>query len=339
MGNNIFTYAPKELTTDAFLKWLFIELDVNEALKEFQSDVFAGLGLCARGDSISAIRVDLQVEQIDLLLRYKVNAVDRKILFENKTWTTFHSNQLQRYPATKNGKGADDHIYLKLSYVHSEERKHVVEAGFRVVGSGDLRQALDPIADRHLLIGQYCEYLDTEFILPRAAIEKALEEGVDNDIFRMGGAQKIFLDQIRERLGDSVSTWMKVGTNRGGSPWSELEFCKAENLYGDSNETVFLRLDKRAGKYYARLNQYADTDAKYLSPKKWRLKKLREFASPFAVELGLTEGKLSNSGRIESEIAIFFVEENGLHKLREKLPLLMERFAERYREFDRRLEE
>lgn len=330
MLNNIFSYAPKELATDAFLKWLFIELEENYDLKEYKSGVFVALGLCETGDQVTVDSVDLQADHIDLLARYTVNGTERVALFENKTWTTFHSGQLQRYRETESGKSATDFIYLKLSYVHSQERQHVKDAGYRVVGSSELYEALKPLAGRHFLIEQYCEYLDVHYLQPRREIEEALREGADHDIFRHGGAQKIFLDQLREQLHESLSTWMNVGSNQDGSPWSELTFSKAENMYGDADETIFLRLDKRSGKYYARLNQYAGIDETHWPEKERRLAELRAIASPIAADLGLREGMLSNSGRKESEIVVFFVQDNGLHVLREKLPVLMNLFAEKY---------
>jgi hypothetical protein len=44
--NNLFAYAPKELLTDAFLAWLFIELDQNPVLSNSTSHVFLSL-ICA----------------------------------------------------------------------------------------------------------------------------------------------------------------------------------------------------------------------------------------------------------------------------------------------------
>jgi len=332
MANNIFAYAPKELTTDAFLKWLFVELDRNADLKPFQNRVFAALGLCASVDSVSEVNVDLQTDNIDLLICYKVNGDERKALFENKTWTTFHSQQLQRYHKIGEEIGVTDYIYLKLSYVHSQEEMDVRSAGYRLLDGEDLALAIAHVADRHYLVGQYEEFLKEELLVPRQKIIAAIDDGRDADVFGRAGGQKIFLDRIREKYGDASSSWLQVGTNKGGSPWAELFFCKTDNIYGDRPEHVFLRVDKRSGSYYARLNQYADNGDVFWNEKEKRLVKLRGKANELLAHSKLTPGKVQDTGKKESEIAIFFLDDNPLHLLLEELPPLMRQFADAYDE-------
>ena len=103
--NNLFKHSPKELTTDGFLTWLIYEV------KDDQSQIvplFKKLELCSpQAKLISDVEVKRQASRkktgtkkdgkVDLIVEYKVDGDEFKALFENKTHSTIHSNQLATY--------------------------------------------------------------------------------------------------------------------------------------------------------------------------------------------------------------------------------------------------
>lgn len=91
--NNIFKYSPKELTTDAFLNYLFIWLNDNNCL-EIAKDILTKPK--DRNKSTANIKVERQVsfgkEKADLVVNFLLNEEYKSVLFENKTNTTTSKN-------------------------------------------------------------------------------------------------------------------------------------------------------------------------------------------------------------------------------------------------------
>lgn len=91
---NIFYYAPKELSTDAFLTWILYFLDSSDKYYKEKQFFFDTLILKPedRGKEISDVSVSKQKNNVDVLLRFKIKADDREfcVLFEDKTWSTYH---------------------------------------------------------------------------------------------------------------------------------------------------------------------------------------------------------------------------------------------------------
>lgn len=108
-------HAPKELSTDAFLAWFFKELEVNPDIADYRSQVFHTLGLIAEGEIPVKIEPELQSGNVDSLLNFEANNTARRILFENKTSSTFHSDQLNRY--RERFPNCDKYVYFKIGYV------------------------------------------------------------------------------------------------------------------------------------------------------------------------------------------------------------------------------
>lgn len=99
MGNNIFRYATKELSQDAFLCWLANWYNYDSPLKSLSNE-FVELIMSRNGvrdfelKSISVLR---QYNHIDVLLVINETI---GVVIEDKTFTSEHGNQISRY-ATK----------------------------------------------------------------------------------------------------------------------------------------------------------------------------------------------------------------------------------------------
>ncbi|MNJ59441.1 hypothetical protein D3C77_551260 [compost metagenome] len=118
-----------------------------------------------------------------------------------------------------------------------------------------------------------------------------------------------------------------------GTPWTQLDICRREGYYEGKNETLFWRVDSRAGRTYLRINQYAvipKDRPEIAAHKKQRLLALRELASDISADYDLKPGKLSNKGVKESEVIIFFFDDNPYAKLKEFLAEFTTKLQSRY---------
>jgi len=337
-NTNLFTHAPKELVTDAFLTWLFYFLDSDEKFQKYKQDFFNKLLLRAddQGKTIYEINVNRQSKvkngRIDLLLEFKLQNKTQKILFENKTWTSTNKNQLQKY---KEGfPNLYKYIYLKLAYINYYERQLLKNLNYNFITSEMLSNSLNPIAHLHPFIQQYLDYINQIFVNHINSFKVKLFQNNNFNILWEGQSQEYLMDILYENLENKLS-YLKFKTgSSSGRPWTELDIARKENVYGNNWEFLFWRIDIRKGKFYIRLNQYAyikkSNNIEFKRKKKERLTLLREIASNINLKYNLKPGKLSNSGVNESEIIIFFLRENDLTKLMKILPLFSIEIVEEY---------
>lgn len=104
-----------------------------------------------------------------------------------------------------------------------------------------------------------------------------------------------------------------------GTPWTQLDICRREGYYEGKNETLFWRVDSRAGRTYLRVNQYAAIPKdrpEIIAHKKRRLQALRELISDLSTHYDVTPGKVSNKGVRESEVIIFSLMKIHILKLK-----------------------
>lgn len=88
---NLFDYATKELSQDAFLRW-FIKSNIDESGQKLLS-AFTGIDY----KQIEIIETWAQVHDIDIVVDFKVNGEDCILIIEDKVNTGHHDNQLERY--------------------------------------------------------------------------------------------------------------------------------------------------------------------------------------------------------------------------------------------------
>lgn len=317
--NNLFMYAPKELSTDAFLAWFFKELEVNPDIADHRSQVFHALGLIAEGETPVKVEPVLQSDNVDLILSFEVNNTARRILFENKTSSTFHSDQLNRY--RERFPNCDKYIYFKIGYIDTWERQNL--EGYQLISAQDFYRAVSFLAQFHPIIHQYCAFLKDAWIAKEEKVFQRLAISCPT-AFKSAIGQRHLIGELYDQLnGSDPFLKFKKGSNINGSPWTQLDFCRRKDYYEGTNETLFWRVDSRAGRTYLRINQYAAIPIdrpEIVAHKKRRLKALRELASDISSHYNLKPGKISNKGVRESEVIIFFFDENPYGPLKEFLP-------------------
>ena len=102
---NIFQYSPKELTTDAFLIWLFYYLDSASQFNELKQRFFRTLLLKDedKNKTIENVQVSHQKGKgngrtdLQVSFNFENESAIHTILFENKTWSETSKDQLNGY--------------------------------------------------------------------------------------------------------------------------------------------------------------------------------------------------------------------------------------------------
>ncbi|MGX9419169.1 hypothetical protein ACWU4D_17670 [Vibrio sp. WJH972] len=325
--NNLFSHSPKELTTDGFLAWLILEIkDNNNEILTF----FKRLDLCSeQANEITNVEVSRQEKNTDLIVRYDVDSASYGVLFENKTYSSIHSDQLRRYKEIF--PNFQHYKYLKLARVNYEEKKETKKNGYEVIDSRSLLKALNGLSLNSEIITQYKSYLVEQFVEPIAEIELSMVPENKHHLLSSRQAQQHLIDILYQSVdGINDSIYFKSRSNVGGSAWTQLDIAHKLNAYGNIPEYIFWRIDKKSGDYYLRLNQYAGIDNEYKSKKKANLTKLRDVVEPLFKEYGLTTSSPSNRGVKESEISIIFFKDNSLESVVDALAPLTKKVIALY---------
>jgi len=339
-NTNLFKHAPKELSTDAFITWLLYFLDSNPEYKEQKQLFFNKLLLKSEDNDRPVRNIEIKRQSTnqhgrpDILLHFHFEEEkDKKqtILFENKTWSTTNHIQLDGYK--KGYPNTYRYIYLKLAYVNHFEEKLTKSFFYDIITVHELSETLSRIKDIHPFVAHYLEYIDQTF--------KSFIDQIPENLFfihdysilgeEKGQAQQYLIDLIYKELDGKVEKLCFLNGSSSGRPWTQLTISEKPNIYGKLSEKVFWRVDIRSGKFYIRLNQYSYITDEFKSLKMERLNKLRIIANDILKEYPfLNIGNHLEKGIKESEIVIFFLEDNDLNELFRILPEFSIKFNEMY---------
>lgn len=360
---NIFRFATKELTQDAFLCWClsWANQDENLPMKRFSIELIMKMLNLHRIDvphldSMEEFEVVRQHENIDILVRFKIGNQHYRIIIEDKTNTAMHSNQLLRYfnvVKDENCAGPTEivGIYYKTGYVFDNEHKYITtfnknHGRFQILS----RQSMIEIMDKHIesvtsdLFHDYYDYIcdlqrEENEILQNLMVA-SLE--LNTKSLRTQIGQWVFMKELFTEVEEEVSIYRG---NSSGRPWTQCLFRKS-NTSVDFPEALFYRLDKRKEGLYLSLRQYynyenSNTIAFLKKPvqaiREEKVKRLRELIDLFnetIVELRgsdylLEPGKrvTDYKGKKESEIGVFFFNEtNTPEKVKRFIPFFHKLF-------------
>lgn len=172
LTNNLFTYATSELSQDAFICYLmsFALEDAKDdpVLKECAKKILAKMmGLCSEDwVKIELTNIKRQIHNIDILLSASYNDQNYKIIIEDKTYSSEHDNQLERYKEiVKNKFEKEDiketnikEVYYKPTFQGNME--NVKKAGYTIIGKDDIVKLLKPYCGKtnNRIILDYYEY-------------------------------------------------------------------------------------------------------------------------------------------------------------------------------------
>jgi hypothetical protein len=349
MKPNIFNYATSELSQDAVICWMIAWINSEDTImKEFSCDFIKKmLKLCQNSclDSNTLVKVDIkrQYYNIDVLVSlYFDDGTIQPLIFEDKTYTLEHENQLKKYYdiILKKNKGNEKildpvGIYYKSGFIYDYESVKVEMAGYKVF----TRTMMLDLMKKYIgnvqsdIFNNYYDYL-TNIELKEVIIENTIDA---NDMANMGKVLDTNEGQwmlMKKMFGITQKPYCWSGTSHG-RPWTQwviLEQFEKEGLC----DSIFYRLDRRAEGYYLSVKQYLnEVDAIIIQDKMQRLDRLKicfdkAFENTKSKGISVLDaGKISNRGSKECDIGVFFINErNTFKRIIEFIPVFNEIFKE-----------
>lgn len=164
---NLFDYATSELSQDAFICWLLAWAaphcaNLNPALHECGKGLL--LDFLRRGkiepDAITSVEVRKQTDNIDVLCI--VNGI-YAVIVEDKTGTSSHGDQLDRYIKTVLDKGYALECIAPIYYKTYDQSNYdkEIKAGYSPYTRANILCRLEPYGSATPLIHDYVEHLKT----------------------------------------------------------------------------------------------------------------------------------------------------------------------------------
>ena len=258
MTPNIFHYATKELSQDAFICWLVACAsqatgDLQKCGLAFVRALFRAGASSGRG-SVPVLGPDgkptaphrgpcvvsevedpvRQNNRIDVCFQAQVDGQMVTFVIEDKTGTRDHDDQLERYlESVRTDDQSEDLIklvYFKTGYVFSDERQDVESNGCCVLEAEEVKRFLarQPATRENEILRQYAENLG-ELTSERA---KYLRRWDLNHDF----VQWEFMLKLRDRLSETSRKWKrslpKALTDVSDDGWRQAGLARNQNLGG-----------------------------------------------------------------------------------------------------------
>ncbi|MEI9937863.1 MAG: hypothetical protein WDO69_11650 [Pseudomonadota bacterium] len=337
---NLFSFATSELSQDAFLCWLAALADHDDAdLQQLGQSFIAWLWQQARGASVEPNRVRLlrsperQVDHVDILFEAEIAGTRALFLIEDKTETSHHSGQLERYlKAVSHAEVVP--VYFKTGY-HFGTDTAATAAGYTVVGLDEWVAFLKAQTARSDIFDDYSTYVAGLHAKRSEALSVLLTpEGYKR--FDEDFVQYEFMRRVANSCSSFIgrrSTYR--GRSLGGKPWTQHLFAEFEHaLPTRLKESLFYRLDRRTGGWYLAIRQYAKVQAADAA-RAVKLARLAEYRRQFDCVLSIIEGRpvfkqpsTDRQGKNESEVAVLFFDDatNTTSRVLEALPRIHEAF-------------
>ena len=162
---NLFDFATSELSQDAFVSWLLQWADPSCATIDSELNILGKKLLSFMTGipekAIINVVVGRQWENIDIWI--EIND-DTFVVIEDKTGTSEHDNQLERYKSTAEsyyaGKRDKFHyIYLKTGNEPLSTRKYIASKGYRVITRKMILDVLDAYVGSNDILIDFREHL------------------------------------------------------------------------------------------------------------------------------------------------------------------------------------
>lgn len=159
---NIFSFATSELSQDAIFAWLLLWASPNSISKDLEIHRLAlEFVKLLTGEKVSVASIDVgrQWEHIDVWAEINEDAI---LIIEDKTGTTIHDNQLQRYKEIVNNTYPTRKKYFAYVKTGNEPKSildKVERDGYRIVLRKDILDCLEHYNGNNAIIVDYRAYL------------------------------------------------------------------------------------------------------------------------------------------------------------------------------------
>lgn len=212
-GPNIFSFATSELSQDAFLAWIISWADdsfenENPCLCKLGKSLLSLL-TDIPSDEIHSVEVGRQWKNIDIWV--EINA-DSFLAIEDKTRTTIHDDQLNRYKAIvqEEYQGRRNNLYFAYIKLENEPLsilKEICSIGYKAISRIDLLKILKDYTGNHSLIDDFIAHLQT--------IENITNSFKDLSIEKWSNfAWQGFYKELEQYL--DIDSWGYVNNPAGG---------------------------------------------------------------------------------------------------------------------------
>lgn len=176
---NLFDYATKELSQDAFLRWLFENYNCeNESVKNACRKLFDSFTENKfKEKTITDLVTVAQWKNIDISIWFKIDGIEQLIVIEDKTGSGIHDDQLARYEKEIIGhndfwrnkennteryieKGGNVFkVFYKTNIIDAWEAKHTEGLGWKTYDIYSIYDIFKDINTDNEVLGYYIEYI------------------------------------------------------------------------------------------------------------------------------------------------------------------------------------
>ena len=141
MKNNLFTYATKELSQDAFICWLLANYDTDALQEESYRFLNMLMGKNFSLGDIKMMSIKQQERQMDIVIDFwteipKTSASHYVLVVEDKTTSSAHDGQLVKYNKIIDGWNKEEpgfelrtkKVFLKSNFLSQEDKNEIAKA-------------------------------------------------------------------------------------------------------------------------------------------------------------------------------------------------------------------
>lgn len=132
---NLFEFATKELSQDAFLRWFLESWEDQDIHPHVIRFLEKATGLSGLDTRLTSVKTTAQAAHIDILCDFALGDEKHLLVIEDKTMSRDHNDQLNRYTKEiegwkewKHTQGKVHLLYYKTSFLGEEERNSVTSA-------------------------------------------------------------------------------------------------------------------------------------------------------------------------------------------------------------------
>lgn len=353
---NLFNYATKELSQDAFLCWTLEWRNIRgHQMCEFAYQLLESFVK----ESVYKNQINpLDIDKVDLIKQYKnidvlvlaelKSGTILPIIIEDKTDTSEHDNQLDRYRKIIIDEYTDLPepicIYYKTGYIF-EPKSEIEKHHYIVYDKLKILDIMKVFANDKmpLLFCDYYAYLvnkqkyENDII---TAYDRAVQSGDINILTKTLNIDFAQWELMNKLTSNIEKKFIYRGINQSGEPWTQ---CKIDYSYLKGNDEAFYRIDRNKDGYYLSLRQYliydnadymkkmgiSDKDVLY----KDKMKRLDIYRKCFEKSVREIDNiipiYISNRGAYESEIGSFRLDSiDTLVWLKKNLSAVTNRFLQ-----------
>jgi hypothetical protein len=345
MGHpNLFDFATSELSQDAFLCWLAALADHDDTeLQRLGRSFIAWLWTTATKVEVEPSHVRLQQKprpqwkKIDVTLDVVVAGEKARLIIEDKTGTGPHDRQLERYLEVAEEKGVRTvPLYFKTGY-HFGEDVRATAAKYTVVGLSEWVEFLKAQTIHNDIFDDYRAYV-SDMLEKRQATLATLMSPTGHRAFEKDYVQFEFMKRLAVRCPEFIGRSVTYHDRSvSGQPWTQHAFAEFKGtLPGGTTEALFYRIDRRGGRWFLSVRQYAVVKgvpaaqvAKLARLREYR-KLLADAVEGSATGLAFERAPVADHrGKNESEIGVLFFDDatNSTTNVLEMIPAVHRAFV------------